>query len=120
MGERTMSFHSWLQKLRNALAGGQGQRDPRRRSPRSATPRSATPRSATPRSATPRPATHRLNLEPLEERRLPAFLAPVDYAAGSAPGAIVSADFNNDGAADLAVLNSGSNAVSVLLGNMDA
>ena len=62
--------------------------------------------------------TRRLFLERLEDRRLLAFFAPVDYAAGSAPMGIVSADFNNDGAADLAVLNF-DNAVSLLLNNGD-
>lgn len=95
-----MSFHSWLQKLESVLAGRPGQHIPRRR------------------RRTARPATHRLHLEPLEDRHLLAFLAPVDYAAGSSPMQIVSADFNNDDAADLAVLNY-DNAVSLLLNNGD-
>ena len=53
-----MSFHSWLQNLRSALAPGRGQRHHRRR-------------------GSLRAATHRLNLEALEDRCLPAFLAPV-------------------------------------------
>ena len=51
-----MSFHSWLQNLRSALAPGRGQRHHRRR-------------------GSLRAATHRLNLEVLEDRRVPSFLA---------------------------------------------
>ena len=58
-----MSFPSWLQNLRSALAPGRGQRHHRRR-------------------GSLRAATHRPNLEVLEDRRLLAFLAPVDYAVG--------------------------------------
>ena len=36
---------------------------------------------------------------------------------GSLPVALTAGDFNEDGIADLAVVNSGSNTVSVLLGN---
>jgi hypothetical protein len=59
-----------------------------------------------------------LFLEPLEVRRLLAFLSPVDYPAGIPWLYIVSADFNTDGAADLAVLNY-DNKVSLLLNNGD-
>jgi hypothetical protein len=48
---------------------------------------------------------------------MPSFLAPVSYNVGSYLQAVVSADFNNDTVMDLAVANSGSNTVSVLLGN---
>src|SRR5262245_42843678 len=94
-----MSLLSWLQILRSAPALRRGQSKHARRS-------------------TLRVATHRLNVEPLEDRRLLAFLAPVNYPAGAAPMQIVSADFNTDGAADLAVLNY-DNAVSLLLNNGD-
>jgi len=40
-------------------------------------------------------------------------------AVGTSPYAVISADFNNDGNLDLAVANSGSDNVSVLLGNGD-
>ena len=38
---------------------------------------------------------------------------------GTAPDALVAGDFTGDGRTDLAVANSGSNDVSVLLGNGD-
>src|SRR5215468_400515 len=44
-----------------------------------------------------------------------AFYRVFDLTAGSEPAAIVSADFNGDGIADLAVANSGSNNVSIFL-----
>jgi FG-GAP-like repeat/FG-GAP repeat len=47
------------------------------------------------------------------------FDPPVPYAVGTSPSAAVVADFNGDGKVDLAVLNSGSNNVSILLGNGD-
>ena len=65
------------------------------------------------------PAVRRLRLESLEDRCLLAFLAPVDYNVGSTPVAIVSADFNNDSALDLAIANANSSTVSVLLGKVD-
>ena len=44
---------------------------------------------------------------------------PILHSAGTSPSAIVAGDFNGDGRTDLAVANSGSNDVSVLLGNGD-
>jgi hypothetical protein len=41
---------------------------------------------------------------------------PVAYSTGSNPTAVASADFNGDGAVDLAITNGGNNNVSVLLG----
>src|SRR5262245_19568128 len=61
----------------------------------------------------------RLQLEALDERVLPAFLDAVNYSAGAGPQAVVTGDFNNDAALDLAVTNYGSETVSVLLGNTD-
>jgi hypothetical protein len=58
-------------------------------------------------------------LEALEDRRLLSFFAPVSYAAGANPQAVVTADFNRDGRLDIAVANYNSNDVSVLLGNGD-
>src|SRR5215216_844258 len=46
------------------------------------------------------------------------FAAAQDFGAGLGPRAVISADFDRDGKADLAVLN-GSDNVSVLLGNGD-
>jgi hypothetical protein len=66
-----------------------------------------------------RPPGPKLCLEPLEERAVPAFLAPVIYDVGTRPQAIVSADFNNDHVQDLAVANYNDSTVSVLLGNAD-
>ena len=79
-----MSFHSWLQNLRSALAPGRGQRHHRRR-------------------GSPRAATHRPNLEVLEDRCLLSFSPAVSYPVGTNPQAVVTADFNNDGRLDLAV-----------------
>lgn len=42
--------------------------------------------------------------------------APASYTVGLRPRAIAAADFNNDGAADVAVVNSGDGTVTVLLG----
>jgi hypothetical protein len=42
-----------------------------------------------------------------------------DYAVGSNPKGIASADFNRDGVADIAVTNSASGSVSILLGRGD-
>jgi hypothetical protein len=55
----------------------------------------------------------------LEDRCLPSFLGPVNYATGPYPQAVVAADFNNDGVLDLAVVNYSSSNVSILLGNAD-
>lgn len=61
----------------------------------------------------------RLFLEGLEERRVFALAAPVNYDAGNSPEAIVAADFNNDGVLDLATANRTDSTVSILLGNAD-
>jgi Bacterial type II and III secretion system protein/FG-GAP-like repeat len=47
------------------------------------------------------------------------FAAKNNFAVGTTPSAIASADFNNDGGLDLAVTNSAANSVSVLLGGGD-
>jgi hypothetical protein len=47
------------------------------------------------------------------------FLEAPQYGTGSSPQAVAYADFNGDGIPDLAVANSASNTVSILLGNGD-
>src|SRR5262245_45285058 len=64
-------------------------------------------------------STRRLRFETFEDRRMLSLTPAVGYGVGSAPQAVVTADFNNDGHLDLAVANSGSNNVSVLLGSSD-
>ena len=79
-----MSFPSWLRHLRPALAPGERHRG---------------------RRALHRAGTHRLKLEVLEDRIVPAFLAPVDYTVGDHPSAMKVGDFNNDGRFDLVTAN---------------
>jgi hypothetical protein len=98
-----MLLHSWLQNVGRMLnpsyiAPRRGQRHHRRR-------------------GSQRGATHRPELEALEDRWLPSFAAPVGYATGTSPDAVVTADFNRDGRLDLAVANFSSNTISVLVGN---
>jgi Calx-beta domain/FG-GAP-like repeat len=59
----------------------------------------------------------RLSIEALEDRRTPSFNPAVNYAAGTDPTDVLTADFNNDSVLDVAVANSGGGSVSVLLGN---
>jgi hypothetical protein len=87
-----MSFHRWLHKCRYALASGRDKHDRPRRIPICA-------------------ARHPPILEILEERCVLAFLAPVDYATGPNPLAVVTADFTNDGRPDIAVANYGDSTV---------
>jgi uncharacterized repeat protein (TIGR01451 family) len=47
------------------------------------------------------------------------FSSPVTYSVGTSPYGIVAADFNGDGRVDLAVANSGSGNISILIGNGD-
>ena len=59
-------------------------------------------------------------VESLEERTLFSYAAPVTYTAGAAPVAVATADFNNDGRADVVATNAGlDNNATVLLGNGD-
>ena len=62
--------------------------------------------------------------EVLEDRTVPAFLAPVNYTADFTPIAVVTADFNNDGLLDIAAGRYSESdlyesSVVVLLGNVD-
>jgi hypothetical protein len=66
-----------------------------------------------------RPLTRRPLFEGLEQRQLLTFAAAVDYPAGDSPQAVLTADFNNDFVLDVAVANTNSGLVSVLLGNAD-
>jgi hypothetical protein len=50
---------------------------------------------------------------------LPMFAGARMFGAGGESQMLVTADFNHDGIADLAVINVGSNNVSILLGNGD-
>src|SRR5262245_5817694 len=61
------------------------------------------------------PAARRLSVEALEELTVPGFLAPIQYAVGSKPGAVATGDFNGDGKPDLVTANGNSSNVSVLL-----
>ncbi len=47
------------------------------------------------------------------------FSAPQSYSVATNPGPVVTGDFNNDGIADMAVVESSGNLVSVLLGKGD-
>jgi hypothetical protein len=47
------------------------------------------------------------------------FKAPVRYRTGKDPNSVAIGDFNRDGIADLAVLNSTDDSISILLGNGD-
>src|SRR5262245_43020725 len=60
-------------------------------------------------------AARRARFETLDDRCMLSFTTPVDYPVGAVPGAVVTADFNNDGRDDVATAVG--NSVSVLLGN---
>jgi hypothetical protein len=53
----------------------------------------------------------------LEDRSTPSFLGTNAFPAGNDPLSVAVGDFNGDGKRDLAVANSYSDNVSVLLGN---
>src|SRR5262245_25248018 len=86
MGERTMSFHRWLQNLRSTLSPRRGQRQHRQR-------------------GSFRAATHRPSLEVLEDRLTPSLYFggwsdqfPPDVALEQP--APLDADFTGDGIPD--------------------
>ena len=58
-------------------------------------------------------------LESMEGRTMFSFSTPVTYAGGAGPVAMITADLNGDGRADLISSNSGG-SVTALLGNGDA
>ncbi|MFO0880995.1 MAG: VCBS repeat-containing protein [Gemmataceae bacterium] len=62
----------------------------------------------------------RLILEALEDRAVPAFLAPAAYPTGANPAGIAVGDFNHDGRDDLAITSQTSTGtVGVMLGSAD-
>src|SRR5262245_47952045 len=61
----------------------------------------------------------RPRVEALEDRTVPSFNPAVNYPIGINPSAEAVGDFNGDGFMDVATANSGSNNVSMLLGNGD-
>jgi hypothetical protein len=65
------------------------------------------------------PRTRRLQVEPLEDRRVLSFVPAGPFPVGNRPLDVLTADFNNDGRLDLATTDSGSRTVSVLLGERD-
>lgn len=67
-----------------------------------------------------RQAFFRVTLEPLEERAMLAFVAPVSYPVGTNPAGIAVGDYNSDGRDDMAVVNNTvAGSVSVLISNAD-
>lgn len=56
---------------------------------------------------------------PAKLRAAVDFVAPKSYSVGSTPSGIAVGDFNGDGKIDIAVANTGSENVSILLGNGD-
>src|SRR5262245_60461989 len=98
MGDPTVLLHSWLRRLRSALAPGESQRHH-------------------PRRGCFRAATQRLNVEVLEDRALPSLNYAGSFPVGNLPQAVVTADFNNDGRLDLATANYYDGDMSVLLGD---
>src|SRR5262245_51237760 len=61
----------------------------------------------------------RPQLQLLETRIVPSFIAAIDTQTQAIPTAIAAADFNNDGKLDVAVTNAGGHAMHVLLGKGD-
>lgn len=95
-----MSFTRWLRNLR-ATFGLSGMRCTVRRQP------------------SRRASSHRPQLEVLEDRRVLSFSPAALYPVGDFPQTIGTGYFNNDTVLDLAVANTSSSNVSVLLGSVD-
>jgi hypothetical protein len=74
---------------------------------------------STPRSPRQRKARSVPRIESLEARTLPSFAFGGSFTVGNNPYSVTVADLNGDGKPDLAVVNDGSNSVSVLFGNGD-
>lgn len=71
-------------------------------------------------NARKRSILNRPSLESLEGRRLLAFTTPVTIPVnGISPAGIAVGDYNTDGRDDMAVVNSGSGTMSILLANAD-
>src|SRR6476646_3268082 len=64
------------------------------------------------------PAQCRLAVEALDDRCLPSFSSPVNYAVAPSQ-AVLTGDFTGDGRSDLAFANAAGRTVSVLVGNAD-
>ncbi len=62
-------------------------------------------------------ARSRCAVERLEDRTLLTFVAAANVSVDAAPSSVAVGDFNGDGKLDFATANSGSNNVSVRLGN---
>src|SRR5207302_249957 len=60
-----------------------------------------------------------LGFPTLAPAQMVSFIAHRDFVSGAGPVSVAAGDFNGDGKPDLAVANTGSNTVSVLLGNGD-
>lgn len=75
------------------------------------------PQHSMPSRRTPGKHFSRPRVEPLEDRTLPSFAAPVSYPVGNSPFDVTVGDFNGDTHPDLATANRFTNDVSVLLGN---
>jgi hypothetical protein len=69
---------------------------------------------------TPQRNRLRLGMEYLEDRTVPAYLAPVTFAAGLNPVGVAVGDYNGDGKSDMAVANNAAvGMISILLSNGD-
>ena len=58
-------------------------------------------------------------VELLEDRTVPSFITPLNFAVDKGPAAVIVASFRGNGELDVATANSTGNDVSILLGNND-